>query len=196
MRDRALSGFRPECTIGRQINTYIKWALTDANIHNRPNSIPLYAVYAMRGSQNSRTALNILNHRLVTLANRYREAWRVRPSVEGVSEPTTGGATTPTECYLHRKFPVITGFLICGPMVAILTLDSSPVSNPDIPPDTAGKFISRFDFGQEGQDVWNALAVAICVIRVRKNMLELIEDFPDDPMWTIEEKLDLSDPDI
>ena len=30
-----------------------------------------------------------------------------------------------------------------------------------------------FDFSDDGMDVWNALAIAICVMRIRKTMLEL-----------------------
>lgn len=196
VRDRVLSGFRPESVIGRYVDNYIKWALKDANLHNRPNSIPLYAMYAMRSSRNSRHALSTLNRRLVTLANRYREAWRLRPSVEGAFEPPISGKKAPEPCYLERKFPIITGFLICGPMIAVLTLNSDPVANPDLAPDTAGKFISQFDFSLGGQDVWNALAIAISVMRFRKNILELMEDCPDDPMWTIEEKVNEVDPDL
>lgn len=196
MRDRALSGFRPEPAIGRYVANYIKWALRDANLHNRPNYIPTYAMYALRGSQNSRCALEILNRRLVTLANRYREAWRLKLSVEDVSEPGTGGENAAASRYLDRKFPIITGFLICGPMIAVLTLNSDPADNPDLPPDAAGKFISQFDFSRGGQDVWNALAIAISVIRLRKNMLELIEDCPDDPMWMVGERTDIADPDL
>lgn len=197
VRDRALSGFRPEAVIGRYVDNYIKWALRDANIHNRPNSIPLYAMYAMRGSRSSQHALNTVNRRLVTLANQYREAWRLRPSIEDVSENTIGDENAPGPCYIERKFPIITGFLICGPIIAVLTLNSDPVANPDLPPDASGKLISKFDFTQGGQDVWNALAIAISVIRLRKNYLELIEDCPEDPMWTVDEKIvNEVDPDI
>lgn len=196
MRDRALAGFRPEPVIGYHVRNYIKWALKDANLHNRPNSIPLYAMYAMRGSRNSRRAFETINRRLVTLANRYREAWRLRPSVEDVSGLTVSDENAPKQCYLDRKFPVITGFLICGPTVSVLTVNSDPAVNPDLPPDTAGKFISQFDFSRGGQDVWNALAIAISVVRLRKNILELIDDCPDDPMWTIGNKIDVVDPDL
>ncbi|KAK2766960.1 hypothetical protein FQN54_006276 [Arachnomyces sp. PD_36] len=197
VRDRIISGFRPEPVIGRYLNNYIKWAMRDMNLHNRPNLIPLHAIYAQRNSRDSRLALQTLNRRLVVLANRYREAWSLWPRVEDSPEPSASNENPLVPRYLDRKFPVITGFLICGSLVIVLTLNSDPAVNPELPPDASAKLISRLDFGKWGQDVWNALAVAISVVRVRKNILELMEDCADDPMWAVDEDMGVvDDPDI
>jgi hypothetical protein len=40
------------------------------------------------------------------------------------------------------------------------------------------------------------LAIAISVIRLRKNILELVQDREDDPMWVVGGKKDIMDPDL
>ena len=196
MRDRVLAGLRAEPTIGRYVNNYIKWALTDADVDNRPNSIPTYTIYALRGSQKPRDGISILNRRLVTLANRYRQAWRLEPSVENNSEFPVDDEKELATRYLDRQFPVITGFLICGPMIALMTLNSDPAVEPVFASNASGKFISQFDFSEGGQDVWNALAIAMTVMRLRKTIMELVEDGAGDPMWMVGEKVEEVDPDL
>jgi hypothetical protein len=39
--------------------------------------------------------------------------------------------------------------------------------------------LAIFDFGQEGYDVWNAIAIAIFCIHCRNRMIELLEFLPE-----------------
>lgn len=50
--------------------------------------------------------------------------------------------------------------------------------------------VAMFDFGQEGYDVWNSLAIAIFVIHCRNRMMELQDSLP-----RLEEASTDSDPD-
>lgn len=76
-----------------------------------------------------------------------------------------------------RFFPLLVGFVICGPIVAILTLDTDPLSPKDFSDSEIGsKFISQFDVGEHGQDVWTSLAVAITTMHIRHTMVRLAVD--------------------
>lgn len=50
--------------------------------------------------------------------------------------------------------------------------------------------VAMFDFGQEGYDVWNSLAIAIFIIHCRNRLMELQEWLPEP-----EEEPTESDPD-
>ena len=52
------------------------------------------------------------------------------------------------------------------------------------------RLIAMFDFGKEGYDVWNSLAIAIFVIHCRNRMMQLKECLPE-PEPSTEEDPDL-----
>jgi hypothetical protein len=52
------------------------------------------------------------------------------------------------------------------------------------------RLIAMFDFGKEGYDVWNSLAVAIFVTHCRNRMMQLREYLPE-PEFSSEEDPDL-----
>ncbi|KLJ05836.1 hypothetical protein EMPG_10723 [Blastomyces silverae] len=203
VRDRQSVYLRPEPVIRRGITGYIKWALYDSNLLNRPNAIPIYAIYSLKPSESTRDALQTLNQRLVMLANRYREAWRLAPSIEtsfneknNDTENNENGQCDSINQYTSRSFPVITGFLICGPIVALLTLNSDPKVHPVLDSMFSAKFISQFDFGEISQDVWNSFAVAIAVVRMRRTMAQLEAEGKGDVMWMTGDEAHSGDPDL
>ncbi|EGC44559.1 conserved hypothetical protein [Histoplasma capsulatum var. duboisii H88] len=203
VRDRQSVHLRPEPVIRRAITRYIKWALYDSNLLNRPNAIPVHAIYSLKPSESTRDALQTLNHRLVILANRYRVAWKVAPSVETSFDEKKNNTKNDENdrCdsdnrYSSRSFPVITGFLVCGPILALLTLNSDPKVHPILDSRFSAKFISQFDFGEIAQDVWNSFAVAIAVVRMRKTMTQLEAEGQGDVMWMDCNEADSVDPDL
>lgn len=165
--------------------------MKDAGLHNRPNAIPLYVIYGVRAHQSTKEALEALNERLIALATRYQDSWKLAPSIEIECK---GNAGSSGQQYADRTFPVLTGFLICGTIVALITLNSDPRSCPTPEFEAKPRLIGKFDFGESGDDVWNALAVAIAVIRVRKTMLQLEEEGEGDPMW-VEGQSEMGDAD-
>ncbi|KAL2001216.1 hypothetical protein VTN02DRAFT_2089 [Thermoascus thermophilus] len=187
VRDRQFTPLGPESIIERTVKRYLGWALRDANIHNRPNAIPVYDIYTMRQGQSTREAVTRLNCRLISLAKRYRDSLRLAQRIENLQNEGSSGRETQVHYSRERKFPVLTGFLICGPIVAVTTLDSDPNACPDLDSGVSCKLIAQFDMGERGQDVWNALAIAITVMRVRKTMLELAEEGQGDWMWMIDD---------
>ncbi|KKY17428.1 hypothetical protein UCRPC4_g05570 [Phaeomoniella chlamydospora] len=101
------------------------------------------------------------------------------------------------------RFPVLTGLLICSSLLLVATLDTNPSRFRPLPPPTPRespapnsqhqshisfplrpekiskpesglRFIATFDFSDQGMDVWNGLAVAIVVMRIRKTMMEML----------------------
>jgi hypothetical protein len=190
VRDRIFVRLRPEPNIKRHIRQYIFWALRDANLHNRPNAIPVHTIYAMKAGQSTRSALDGLNGRLISLARRYRRALCLTPDVDDSSSTEGSISITPRLEYKPGcTFPVLIGFLVCGPIVALTTLDSSPTSHPDLALATC-RLMCYFDMGEAGQDVWNALTVAIAIMHVRKHMAKMEEEGRDEWLWMIDDSVD------
>jgi hypothetical protein len=102
----------------------------------------------------------------------------------------------------NAHMPTLIGLMVARSVVAVVTLDSrsnapeslfakhntirrrssSIVSSLHEEDSVSGltedglRFIANFDFSNsDGYDVWDGLAIAICVMRVRKTMLELCE---------------------
>ncbi|OJD19111.1 hypothetical protein AJ78_00897 [Emergomyces pasteurianus Ep9510] len=203
VRDRQVVQLRPEPVIRRAITRYIKWALYNFNFLNRPNAIPVHTIYSLKPSESTRDALQTLNRRLVMLANRYRAAWQMTPRIE-TNFNENGNSSKNNEVdrcdcanqYASRSFPVITGFLICGPIVALLTLNSDPKVHPVLDSKFSAKFISQFDFGEKAQDVWHSFAIAIAVVRMRKTMAQLEAEAHGDVMWMAANEANSVDPDL
>lgn len=153
-------GLRPELIIKRTIQKYINWAERDAQLNHCNSGIPVYHIYYMKKGESTRAAIQKLEKGLISTGVEYQAALQ-------------------TESFAHSDaidyYPVITGFLVCGPIVAVMTLNSASEAFSDASSDTLCKLISQFDFCDDGQDVWNALAIALTVIRIRKTMLELAE---------------------
>ncbi|PGH27005.1 hypothetical protein AJ80_01389 [Polytolypa hystricis UAMH7299] len=194
VRGRLLTRLRPSLVIHRIVRAYIKWALQDANLHNRPDAIPIHIIYSRNPSQDTQDAVQNVKNRLIKLANRYRDAWSLKPSA---GTYFNGSGLECIKNYEARTFPVLVGFLICGPIVGIFTLDSNPEMYPVLEEwDEPFRYHGKFDFSDPSQDVWNALAVAIAVIRMRKTMLQLAEEGQGEIMWAAEHSMGVDDDDM
>lgn len=189
IRDRALSRhkLRPEPVLRRAVQRYIDWALADAGLHpqQRPNAIPVHTLATMRQHETTQSTITTISEKLHELADRYRTAYSVRESIETKDSASVSSEGTNSE---DSRLPVLTGLMICSSLIAVVTLNpatqssahvrSSSISRPSLQAakDESGvRFIATFDFSEEGMDVWNGLAIAICVMRIRKTMLELCQ---------------------
>ena len=189
IRDRALSRRKlpPEPVLRRTVRNYIAWALADVDLHplQRPNAIPVHTIVAMRRGDTAQATITTISERLHELADRYRTIYGVRESIEPKDSASVSSEGTNSEdCHL----PVLTGLMICSSLIAVVTLNPAIQNTAQIratknqrrslqaAKDESGvRFIATFDFSENGMDVWNALAIAICVMRIRKTMLELCE---------------------
>ena len=145
VRDCGVLNTRPETVIKRGIRSYLRWALRDEGVRATPASIPVHTVYCQRQGESTLSAVRRLDRRLQGLAGRYS----------------------------GRLCPLLIGFLVCGPIVAILMYDSSQFGAVGSQ-DTASKFLCQVDLSDRGQDVWNSLALAVAVINVRGQMAGLV----------------------
>lgn len=162
VRDCSIVEKRPETLIKQTIRKYIRWALYDVNLEISPISIPIHAIHAQRGKESVRQALERLNKRLKKLAVRHQTAL----------EEASQDQSTTTEMK-QIEAPLLIGFLICGPVVALMTYDLDLAKDDE---DVDGKFFSQFDFAERGQDVWNSLSIAIVVMHIRNTMVRLAEN--------------------
>lgn len=166
VRDCSIVEKRPEPLIKQTIQKYIRWALYDVNLEISPGSIPIHAIHAQREKESVRQALERLNKRLKKLAVRHQTALQ-----EAIGAP--GEELSPTTELNQIEEPLLIGFLICGPVVALMTYDLE-LSKDDEEPD--GKFFLQFDFAERGQDVWNSLSIAIVAMHIRNTMIQLAEN--------------------
>lgn len=185
VRDCSILRTRPEVKVKRAIKKYIRWAIRDANLHENPETIPVYTICAQKEGESVVSAVTKLNKRLGKLAKRYHDALGVS-SLDEQLRFTSSRAQIPgtqnkqeldTDLIITSRsnFPLLVGFVICGPIVAILTLDTDPLSPKGWGEGTGSKFISQFDVGERGQDVWTSLALAITIMHIRKTMMQLAD---------------------
>lgn len=181
MRDCNILRTRPEDRIRRAIKKYVHWAMRDADIHDKPGTIPVYTIRAQKEGESVVSAVSKLNNRLGKLAKRYHDALGMSLRSTSPRKVKTAGAQIKQELDTNmritsrRNFPLLVGFVICGPIVAILTLDTDPLSPKGWGEGTGSKFISQFDVGERGQDVWTSLALAITIMHIRKTVIQLAD---------------------
>lgn len=200
IRDRALSRDRlpTEPVMARALRDYVSWALADVGVHpkQRPNAIPVHVIAALKRGQTTQDTITTISDKLHSLAQRYQSVYGIQPSIESRDSASTSSASNSETT--NPNLPTLIGFMICSSLVVVVTLNSatsssstplelhndrhaSPAASVTNNNTTGSKneanlrFIATFDFSEDGMDVWNALAMAICVMRVRKTMLELCE---------------------
>ncbi|KAL4748406.1 hypothetical protein BDW72DRAFT_214837 [Aspergillus terricola var. indicus] len=155
VRDCSIVGKDPETLIKQTISRYIRWALYDVNLEINRASMPIHVLHAQKKNESVRDALERLNRRLKKLALRHRKP------------------LASSDDSNNKKLPLLIGFLICGPVVALMTLDLNLIKCTREDDETSGKFFSQFDFSEKGQDVWNSLSIAIVVMHIRSSMVRL-----------------------
>lgn len=66
------------------------------------------------------------------------------------------------------------GYVVCGPVLSVVTLDSNP--NPQA--ETPGmRLLGQFDLSDANTDVWNTLALAISVMHIKRTMTKLAKTY-------------------
>ncbi|KAL3264471.1 hypothetical protein ABHI18_000686 [Aspergillus niger] len=163
VRDCDILHQQPEPLIKQAIQKYIHWALFDVELDTMQDALPVHVIYAQKKDEKTIKAVRKMNTKLQKLTRRHQEEL----GVTIINAPDKKEAKILEDI----KFPLLTGFIICGPIVAILTHSTDPreIGNGE----EDGRFISQFDLSERGQDVWNSLAIAITVMHVRRTMLSL-----------------------
>lgn len=174
VRDCKILTVQSEAVIERAIRRYIRWAITDAGLKTTPDTIPVHTIYKQKPGESVLSAVSRLGKRLVRLARRHQMVHDHR---------------------IDAYWPSLIGFIICGPILTILTLDTNPHSEVwtkergdgedgehDEDGEVRPKYLGQFDMSEIDSDVWNSLAVAAAVIRMRQSMGRLANAF-DGPLF-------------
>ncbi|CEL03271.1 hypothetical protein ASPCAL04427 [Aspergillus calidoustus] len=169
VRDCSIVEKRPERLIKDTIKRYIRWALYDANLEIGPGSLPVHVVHAQGKNESILHALERVNKSLQRLALRHQKALNEAFTI--IEKPKKDEPANP-KTISKKELPLLVGFIICGPVVAIMTFDLDLLKRAQ-PAD--GKFISQFDLAERGQDVWNSLSMTIAVMHIRNTMVRLSE---------------------
>ncbi|OJJ50939.1 hypothetical protein ASPZODRAFT_55006 [Penicilliopsis zonata CBS 506.65] len=164
VRDCDVRRISPAHVIKRGVDNYLNWAFYDGSLKARSRALRTHVFYTKKRREATRDALERVNRRLCALAQRYQDAAIMGTTSTPAEAEAAEGEGTGMEPVHTVTFPILVGFLVCGPLLVIVTLDSTPTSNAVM------RFICQFDMGESGQDVWNALAVAIAVMHIRTTM--------------------------
>ena len=191
-RITAASPRAPEPEIRRRISAFLQWTLTDSGLSGPDDTDPLPALIttAMKPRQTTQEAIQELSTRLHALAQTWQSTI---PSIDtSTANPPASGQLIDSDSPLpsvedHPEPPTLYGFLICSSLVMIVTkslhhpqnhnLISTPLTiktegHPDVDPVSTLRVIATLDLSRHGQDVWNALALAIVCVCVRNTMVE------------------------
>ncbi|KAJ5832225.1 hypothetical protein N7474_000536 [Penicillium riverlandense] len=158
VRDCQVLAAPPQRVIQRAIQRYMRWVLNDAGLKTDSPVIPVHAVYAQKKGESTLAAITRMNFRLETLAKRHQTALSRAAEVESKS----------------ISWPTLIGFVLCGPIVALVSLDTDPGSlgwREDA--SVKVKYLGQFDLSETAQDVWNSVAIAISVVHIRRIMLRM-----------------------
>ena len=143
----------PQMVTAKAVKKYLRWAMDDRGLKTSPGTIPVHAIHVQKPGQSALECLTQLTRKLERLALRFQEA---------IKDPQ------------FHYWPTLVGFSLCGPVMTLVSLDSDPLASAwNGEADTPVKIIGDFDLTDQDEDVWNSLAVAICVIHTRDTMAQL-----------------------
>ncbi|KAJ5802952.1 uncharacterized protein N7503_005402 [Penicillium pulvis] len=161
VRDCSLLSVEPQFVVGKAIRQYLHWAIDDAGLKTTGQTIPVHCICPRIPGEEIFATIMRCSRKLERLGKRHQMAHRDRETF----------------------WPTMIGFVIAGPIVCLLSLDTDPSSEVWSTDDSSdeespAKFLTQFDLSEREQDVWNSLAVAICVIHLRDTLIELAKSYP------------------
>ncbi|KAJ5327294.1 hypothetical protein MYU51_017813 [Penicillium brevicompactum] len=144
----------PERSVQKAIERYIRWALDDGHIRVQPSTTPVYMIHCKKAHEGAKAAFSRAFNGLEELTNTWRN------QIPNPAKPAV--------------WPSLMGYIICGPVLSVVTLDSNP--NPQT--ETRGmRLLGQFDLSDVNNDVWNTLALAISVMHIKRTMTKLAKAF-------------------
>ncbi|KAJ4296867.1 hypothetical protein N0V90_006915 [Kalmusia sp. IMI 367209] len=162
-RDAVLTN-APSRTAERHINQAVKkygrWAMQDVGMRHVWNNLSLFDVVSCDKNTPSYIAEQKMIRKLRKLHEQWSEAFQSGGKADLVAAPEP---------------PTLYGVIASHTVMAFV----SYVLPTDPNPQGSLRTIAIFDFGQEGYDVWNSLAIAIFVIHCRNRMKQLKEFLPE-----------------
>jgi hypothetical protein len=182
VRDCRLLNLKPQVVIRRSIKKYICWAIRDACLRVTAKSLPVHVIYTQKQGQTALSAVHRLSDKMEHLGKRHQRLHtgthlaKVSSDAQRLSRRSR---SEEPEVDPVKYWPTVVGFLICGPILTVVSLDTNPESiiwgNKDT--ETRVKYLGQFDMSEKDQDVWNSLAIAITVINMRRTMSRLADAY-------------------
>ncbi|KAH8728822.1 hypothetical protein GQ44DRAFT_824096 [Phaeosphaeriaceae sp. PMI808] len=146
----------PAFHIKRAVEKYTAWAMKDGNVQHIWPILPLFKIVTWASHVHSSVGEQEMLQKLGDLHDRWSSTLKTSDSTSVPEVPTLYGVTAS-----HT----IMAFVSYAPPT---TENAAPQL----------RLIAMFDFGKEGYDVWNALAVAIFITHCRNRMMQLAECLP------------------
>jgi hypothetical protein len=177
VRDCRLLTLKPQITIQRSIKKYLRWAISDAGLRVIPQTHPVHIIYTQRSGQTALSAVTKLSNKMERLAKSHQRL-HSDSYFNKLSKTLRRLAQQPTSSDPIKYWPTLVGFLLCGPIMTIVSLDTDPNSSTwSEKAKTRVKYLGQFDMSEVDQDVWNSLAIAITVINIRKSLERLASTY-------------------
>ncbi|KAH7398302.1 hypothetical protein BKA66DRAFT_407780 [Pyrenochaeta sp. MPI-SDFR-AT-0127] len=160
----------PQYQIKRAVQKYTKWAMKDGDVEHLWANLPLFETVTWATNVHASEGERKMIQKLGDLHARWQDAIHIE-SPEGQRAP------------LSPEVPTLYGVTASHTVMAFVSY-APPTEEQE---QAQLRLIAMFDFGKEGYDVWNSLAVAIFVIHCRNRMIQLKECLSEPDLSTEED---------
>lgn len=147
--------------IVQSVNKYSQWAMRDGGIQYTYKGMKLFDTVACPRNVPS----YICEQRMIRKLHKLYQKW----DSEMLSHDKTGLVEAPEE------IPTLYGVIASHTVMAFVSYVLPTEPNPK----GSLRTVAIFDFGEDGHDVWNSLAIAIFAIHCRNRMQDLREFLPE-----------------
>ena len=152
----------PERQGKRFIEKFINWCDKDSGLDLK-RAIPMLTIVARPKDVDPAIMQRIARNRLAGYAEQWKEAFRIRQSIEG--SPVSRASTVLT-------YPIPTLYAI----IASYNLVAVVAYRPDDGPDADIRSVLLMDNNNVNYDFWNALAIALLLCHVRNVRVRIAEE--------------------
>lgn len=157
-----------EKQICRAVHHYYKWAVKDGCVDALAKGISLFESISLPKHVHSSVLQEKMLRKLGTLADKWQKALQARQ----LQHPGSHTGKSPLDYDSIPEIPTLYGVIASHTIMAFVSFDP-------LAPTPSLRTVAIFDFGQEGYDVWNSLAIAIFIIHCRNRLMELQEFVPE-----------------
>lgn len=140
--------------------------MNDSNLTHIVDNLSIFDSIYCRNRMDVTLMEARMHRRLDKLAARWRDAFREREI-----QDNSKAKSAVNDFNAGPELPTLYGVISSHTIMALVSYDVH-AETPTL------RMVASFDWGQEGYDVWNSLAVAIFVIHCRNRMMELQEFLP------------------
>lgn len=148
----------PELQIGKAVKAYTKWAMKDGKVDHLWAQLPLFKTITF----SRRIHPSIGEEKMLQKLGRLHELWH---NALEKCENDRGGEPVVAEV------PTLYGITASHTVVAFVSY--APATKERGQPHL--RLLAMFDYGKEGYDVWNALAMAIFILHCRNRLMQMSE---------------------